>query len=49
MDNLKRELYLLYTKELTSLNLGHEMNKHVLKKMLSIIGDIYIKKINLYG
>ena len=32
MDKLKEQLYLLYSNELLSLNIGYELNKDTLKK-----------------
>jgi hypothetical protein len=47
MDKLYENLYMIYVKELSSLNIGHELDKLAVQKMLNIIGDILITKILL--
>lgn len=44
MDSLYSTLYMLYTKELLSLNIGHPLNSENVNKMLEVIGDILILK-----
>lgn len=44
MDKLKQTLYLIYSKELLNLNIGHTYNKDNLRRMVDIIGTIeYIR------
>jgi hypothetical protein len=47
VDKLKEQLYLLYSNELLSLNIGYELNKDTLKKMMSIISLIMINKLSI--
>lgn len=47
MDKLREQLYLLYSNELLSLNIGYEMNKDVIKKMMSIISRLMVNKLNM--
>jgi hypothetical protein len=45
MNNLKADLYLIYSEELLRLNIGYEFNKNALKKMKDIISNIIIENI----
>jgi hypothetical protein len=47
VDKLREQLYLLYSNELLSLNIGYEMNKDVIKKMMSIISRLMVNKLNV--
>lgn len=47
VDKLKEQLYLLYSNELLSLNIGYELNKDTLKKMMSIISLIMINNLSI--
>lgn len=47
VDKLKEQLYLLYSNELLSLNIGYELNKDVLKKMMSIISLIMMNNLSI--
>lgn len=47
MDKLREQLYLLYSNELLSLNIGYELNKDTLKKMMSIISLIMINNLSI--
>jgi hypothetical protein len=47
VDRLKEQLYLLYSNELLSLNIGYELNKDTLKKMMSIISLIMINNLSV--
>lgn len=47
VDKLKEQLYLLYSNELLSLNIGYELNKDTLKKMMSIISLIMMNNLSI--
>jgi hypothetical protein len=47
VDRLKEQLYLLYSNELLSLNIGYELNKDTLKKMMSIISLIMMNNLSI--
>jgi hypothetical protein len=47
VDKLREQLYLLYSNELLSLNIGYEINKDVIKKMMSIISQLMVNKLNV--
>lgn len=47
VDRLKEQLYLLYSNELLSLNIGYELNKDTLKKMMSIISLIMTNNLSV--
>lgn len=47
VDKLREQLYLLYSNELLSLNIGYELNKDTLKKMMSIISLIMMNNLSI--
>lgn len=47
VDRLKEQLYLLYSNELLSLNIGYELNKDTVKKMMSIISLIMMNNLSI--
>lgn len=46
VDRLHEELYLIYSEELLNLNIGYNINKDNLKKMINIISQIMVLKTN---
>ena len=46
VDRLHEELYLIYSEELLNLNIGYNINKDNLKKMMNIISQIMVLKTN---
>lgn len=47
VDKLREQLYLLYSNELLSLNIGYELNKDTLKKMMSIISLLMMNNLSI--
>lgn len=47
MDRLREQLYLLYSNELLYLNIGYEINKDTLKKMMSIIAILMANNLSI--
>jgi hypothetical protein len=46
VDRLHEELYLIYSEELLNLNIGYNINKDNLKKMMDIVSQIVTLKLN---
>lgn len=46
VDRLREELYLIYSEELLNLNIGYNINKDSLKKMMDIVSQIVALKLS---